>query len=137
MVCAQVLVLGKVSQAVVVAGAAYHDEATFTKITGISTAKMVVDKAKTGAQVRPPPIDSFVCTLGLGPPTTHMRKHTHARTHACTFTHTPTHTHPPTPTHARLSDLRPLPLLLAHIASVGMHTRAPALSFSLSLTARL
>ncbi len=60
----QVLVLGKVSQAVVVAGAAYHDEASFQRITGISKSKMVVDKARTGAQVLPTIHPSASCLHG-------------------------------------------------------------------------
>lgn len=47
----QVLVMGKVSQAVVVAGAAYRDEAAFAKITGITNVKMIDDKGKTDVQV--------------------------------------------------------------------------------------
>ena len=39
----QVLVVGKLSQAVVLAGAAYRDEATFRERTGIANTKLVCD----------------------------------------------------------------------------------------------
>lgn len=58
----QVLVLGKVSQAVVVAGAAYYDEPAFTKITGITRVKMVDDTGKTDVQV---PSNALFKTLSL------------------------------------------------------------------------
>eukprot|EP00884_Botryococcus_braunii_P010106 jgi/Botrbrau1/19097/Bobra.0077s0011.1 len=47
----KVLVVGKVSQAVVVAGAAYRDSDAFARITGISNTQMIDDKGKTDVQV--------------------------------------------------------------------------------------
>jgi hypothetical protein len=47
----QVLVVGKVSQAVVVAGAAYRDSEAFARITGIANTQMIDDKGKTDVQV--------------------------------------------------------------------------------------
>ncbi len=41
--CLQVLVVGKVSQAVVLSWAAYRDEATFRDWTGIENSKLVCD----------------------------------------------------------------------------------------------
>jgi hypothetical protein len=52
--------MGKVSQAVVVAGAAYRDEAAFAKITGITNVKMIDDKGKTDVQVRSCHLDHLV-----------------------------------------------------------------------------
>lgn len=47
----QVLVVGKISQAVVVAGAAYLDEKSFSLSTGILKSRLVDDKGHTDTQV--------------------------------------------------------------------------------------
>lgn len=51
----QVLVIGKISNAVVLAGAAYQDEAGYARMTGLSRDKtrLLDDKGRTDTQVRP------------------------------------------------------------------------------------
>ena len=52
----QVLVIGKISNAVVLAGAAYQDEAGYSRMTGLPREKtrLLDDKGKTDTQVCPP-----------------------------------------------------------------------------------
>ena len=50
-VCAQVLVTGKISQAVVVAAAAYRTEAEFRERTGVQHSKLIVDEFHTNTHV--------------------------------------------------------------------------------------
>ena len=51
----QVLVIGKISNAVVLAGAAYQDEAGYARMTGLPREKtrLLDDKGKTDTQVCP------------------------------------------------------------------------------------
>ena len=50
--CIQVLITGKISQAVVVAAAAYRTEAEFRERTGIKKSKLIVDESHTNTHVR-------------------------------------------------------------------------------------
>ena len=52
--CTQVLTIGKISAAVVLAGAAYQDEAGYARMTGLPLDKtrLVDDKGRTDTQVR-------------------------------------------------------------------------------------
>ena len=61
----QVLVIGKISNAVVLAGAAYQDEAGYARMTGLPREKtrLLDDKGKTDTQV------------ALHKPCCHMRNH--------------------------------------------------------------
>ena len=61
----QVLVIGKISNAVVLAGAAYQDEAGYSRMTGLPREKtrLLDDKGKTDTQV------------ALHKPCCHMRHH--------------------------------------------------------------
>ena len=49
----QVLVIGKISSAIVLAGAAYQDEAKYARMTGVSpkNTRLVDDKGRTDTQV--------------------------------------------------------------------------------------
>ncbi len=47
----QILAVGKLSQAVVIAAAAYRDEATFRERTGITNSRLVVDKKNKDCHV--------------------------------------------------------------------------------------
>ena len=49
--CLQILAVGKLSQAVVIAAAAYRDEATFRERTGITNSRLVVDKKNKDCHV--------------------------------------------------------------------------------------
>ena len=50
-VCIQVLITGKISQAVVIAAAAYRTEAEFRERTGIQQSKLIVDEFHTNTHV--------------------------------------------------------------------------------------
>ena len=50
-VCIQVLITGKISQAVVIAAAAYRTEAEFKERTGIQKSKLIVDEFHTNTHV--------------------------------------------------------------------------------------
>lgn len=52
--CAQVLIVGKISQAVVIAAAAYRTEAQFRERTGIQKSKLIVDEFHTNTHVSLP-----------------------------------------------------------------------------------
>lgn len=43
---------GKISQAAVLAAAAYRDEETFRRVTGITSSKLVIDKDERNTHVR-------------------------------------------------------------------------------------
>lgn len=47
----QVLLTGKISQAAVLSAAAYEDEATFRRITGIEKCRLIVDKKDRNTHV--------------------------------------------------------------------------------------
>ena len=49
----QVLITGKISQAVVVAAAAYRNEAAFRERTGIEKVKLIIDEFHTNTHVSP------------------------------------------------------------------------------------
>jgi len=49
----QVLITGKISQAVVVAAAAYRTEAEFQARTGIQQTKLIIDEFHTNTHVSP------------------------------------------------------------------------------------
>ena len=69
--CCQVLVIGKLSQAVVVAAAAYRDQSGFQQLTGIDQTHMVEDSGSWDTQVSLLPSDTFryaldpACNSGL------------------------------------------------------------------------
>ena len=64
----QVLVIGKISNAVVLAGAAYQDEAGYARMTGLSRDKtrLLDDKGRTDTQVRPAGQDRLQIPAKLG-----------------------------------------------------------------------
>ena len=74
LLAAQVLVTGKISQAVVVAAAAYRTEAEFRERTGIQQSKLIVDEFHTNTHVG---LTDIPCT------STHAHSHWHAVT--CNF----------------------------------------------------
>lgn len=59
MVMLQVLITGKISQAVVVAAAAYRTEAEFRERTGIQKSKLIVDEFHTNTHVSAPIVPGF------------------------------------------------------------------------------
>ena len=60
----QILVAGKIRQAAVLATAAYRNEATFRKLTGIQRSLLVIDKDQRNTHVRIP--DLVASTLLTG-----------------------------------------------------------------------
>lgn len=54
LLCTQVLIVGKISQAVVIAAAAYRTEAEFKERTGIQKSKLIVDDTHTNTHVSLP-----------------------------------------------------------------------------------
>ena len=61
----QVLVIGKISNAVVLAGAAYQDEAGYARMTGLPRDKtrLLDDKGRTDTQVWPVSQDWLCCGI--------------------------------------------------------------------------
>ena len=57
----QVLVMGKISQAAIVAGAAYRNEETFKEQTGIAKARLIKDKTHHDTKVLSRPL--LICTM--------------------------------------------------------------------------
>ena len=59
----QVLITGKISQAVVVAAAAYRNEAAFRERTGIEKTKLIIDEFHTNTHVSPACFGSMLLSM--------------------------------------------------------------------------
>ena len=60
---AQVLLAGKISQAALLSAAAYRDEVSFRRTTGIAKCRLVVDKNERNTHVRVPSSCVYICVV--------------------------------------------------------------------------
>ena len=60
---AQVLLAGKISQAALLSAAAYRDEESFRRTTGIAKCRLVVDKNERNTHVRVPSSCVYICIV--------------------------------------------------------------------------